>query len=101
MITADIVRSGPVSSKVHGSCRIDGREDFGFNATYQVDWFPHDPLVFSSELDVGSLGDAWLFHFQQTAGVTWRGLEARVGYDYLDIGDAQFSMLLCGVRGWF
>jgi hypothetical protein len=78
-----------------------GDEDFGFNATYQVDWFPHDPLVFSSEFDVGSLGDAWLFHFQQTGGVTWRGLEARVGYDYLDVGDAQFSMLLCGVRGWF
>lgn len=78
-----------------------GRGDLGVNTTYQIDWFPTDPLVFSTDVDVGTLGDAWLFHFQQTAGVTWRGIEARVGYDYLDVGDAQFSMFLCGVRGWF
>lgn len=78
-----------------------GDADLGFNGTYQIDWFPSEPFVFSTDLDVGTLGDAWLFHFQQTAGVTWRGIEARVGYDYLDVGNAQFSMFLCGVRGWF
>jgi hypothetical protein len=79
----------------------DWHESYGINGTYQIDWFPSDPFVFSTDLDVGTLGDAWLFHFQQTAGVTWRGIEARVGYDYLDVGTAQFSMFLCGVRGWF
>jgi hypothetical protein len=78
-----------------------GDESYGVNGTYQIDWFPSEPFVFSTDLDVGTLGDAWLFHFQQTAGVTWHGIEARVGYDYLDVGNAQFSMFLCGVRGWF
>jgi hypothetical protein len=78
-----------------------GDIDLGPNFTYQVDWFPTEPLVFSTELDLGTLGDAWLFNFKQTAGVTWRGLEGRIGYDYLDVGDAQFSLFLCGVRGWF
>lgn len=78
-----------------------GDDHYGLNGTYQIDWFPSEPFVLSTDLDVGTLGDAWLFHFQQTAGVTWRGIEARVGYDYLDVGTAQFSMFLCGVRGWF
>lgn len=79
----------------------DQGDHYGANATYQIDWFPSEPFVLSTDLDVGTLGDAWLFHFQQTAGVTWRGVEARVGYDYLDVGSAQFSMFLCGVRCWF
>jgi hypothetical protein len=78
-----------------------GTDSFGPNFTYQVDWFPTQPLVFSTELDLGRLGDAWLFHFQQTAGVTYRGMEARIGYDYLDVGDAQLGFLLLGVRAWF
>lgn len=76
-------------------------EDLGVNFTYQADWFPVQPWVLSSEVDIGTLGDAWLFDFHTSVGVTWHGVEARVGYEYLDIGSAQFNFFTAGVRLWF
>lgn len=45
-------------------------EDLGVNFTYQTDWFPGEPWVVSTETDIGTLGDAWLFNFHASAGVT-------------------------------
>ena len=75
--------------------------DVGFNFTYGVDWFPINPLVFSSEIDLGSLGHAWLFHVRTSAGVTFKGAEIFAAYDYYDIGDGQLKGLSAGVRLWF
>lgn len=75
--------------------------DFGFNFTYAVDWYPVQPLVISAEMDLGNLNEAWLFHIRTTAGVTWRGAEAFVGYDLYDIDHFQAQGMVAGVRLWF
>jgi hypothetical protein len=77
------------------------RSDFGFNFTYGFDWFPVNPLVLSAELDLGSLGQAWLFHVRTSAGLTWKGTELYLAYDYYDIGDGQLAGMAAGVRLWF
>lgn len=75
--------------------------DFGFNFTYAIDWYPVQPLLISAELDLGNLNEAWLFHIRTTAGVTWRGAEAFVGYDLYDIDHFQSPGMVAGVRLWF
>jgi len=75
--------------------------DFGFNFTYAIDWYPVQPLVISTEMDLGNLNEAWLFHIRTTAGVTWRGAEAFVGFDLYDIDHFQSPGMVAGVRLWF
>jgi len=75
--------------------------DFGFNVTYAIDWYPVQPLVISTEMDLGNLNEAWLFHIRTTAGVTWRGAEAFVGFDLYDIDHFQSPGMVAGVRLWF
>lgn len=74
--------------------------DFGFNFTYGGDWFPRRPWVISTELDVGRLGDASLFHGRVTGGVLWRNTEFFVGYDHLSVGDADIDSMVAGLRFW-
>lgn len=75
--------------------------EYGGNFTYALDWYPIQPLVFSFESDLGWLGDTSLIHLRATSGVTWKGAEAFLGYDFLDIGQFQLHGLLAGVRLWF
>jgi hypothetical protein len=75
--------------------------DFGFNATYAIDWYPIQPVVISAEMDLGNLNEAWLFHIRTSAGVTWHGMEAFVGYDLYDIDHFQAQGLVAGMRLWF
>jgi hypothetical protein len=79
----------------------NARADLGVNFTYGVDWYPVRPVIMSTELDLGTLGKGHLFHLQTTCGVNWHRLEGYIGYDYTDIGTAQYNFFLCGVRGWF
>jgi hypothetical protein len=78
----------------------DRDSDFGFNFTYGGDVFPARPFVFSADLDWGWLGSAGLFHFRSTAGVILGPLEIFTGYDYYDVGRAQFDGLIAGLRLW-
>lgn len=75
--------------------------DLGFNFTYGVDWYPARPLIFSSEVDLGTLGEAWLFHARTSAGVIWGPTELYVAADYYTIGEAHLSGLATGLRLWF
>ena len=75
--------------------------DYGFNLTYGFDFFPCKPLVFSSEIDWGTLGSAGAFHFRTTAGVLIKDLETFIGYEYRDIGSFQFNGLIAGLQVWF
>lgn len=76
----------------------EAQSDLGFNFTYSSDWYPTDPLVFSSEMDWGWIGDAGLFHFRLTAGVQHDRLEVYTGYDYFDLGSTQINTLVGGLR---
>jgi hypothetical protein len=75
--------------------------DFGFNFTYGFDCQPVRPLVFSTELDLGTLGHASVVHVRTTAGVVWGVSEAYIGYDLYDIGRAQVQGLVAGVQIWY
>jgi hypothetical protein len=75
--------------------------ELGFNLTYALDWYPRKPFIFSFESDFGRLGHAGLTHLRATSGLTWRGCEAYLGYDYLDVGRFDLHGLVSGLRLWF
>ena len=75
--------------------------DFGFNFTYAGDFFPRDPWIISAEMDWGRLGNASLFHLRSTVGVQFQGFEIYAGYDYFDVGRADSSNVISGIRLWF
>jgi hypothetical protein len=75
-------------------------DEHSFNFTYGGDWFVVNPLVISASMDLGTLGDASLFHFQATFGLQWRGVELYTGYDFLSIDSADTHLLVSGLRLW-
>jgi len=77
------------------------QSDFGFNFTYGGDWFPVRPYVVSVNLDLGTLGSAWVVHLRGSIGVTYHGWEAFVGYDFLRVGSVNLQGPMAGVRWWF
>lgn len=77
------------------------QSDVAFNFTYAGDYYPIKPWVISGEFDWGLLGDEQLLHARITTGLQHGGLEAYIGYDFLDIGRFQANSLVGGVRIWF
>lgn len=75
--------------------------EFGFNFTYGVDLFPHDPWIVSSTLDLGTLGGAGLLHSRTSVGVIFGGVEVFTGFDYQRIGSADLHGLTAGLRFWY
>ena len=75
--------------------------DVGFNCTYAGDLYPIQPWVISGEFDWRVLGDEMLLHARVTSGLQYKGLEAYVGYDFIDIGKFQSNSLIAGLRLWF
>ncbi len=75
--------------------------DFGFNFTYGFDWFVADPWVVSSEIDLGTLGEATLFHNRTTVGLQFHRAEVYTGFDYYNLEGTQINGLIAGVRLWF
>lgn len=70
----------------------------GLNLTVGSDLFA-GPLVFSGEVDLGTLGDADLLHGRVTvAARPGDHLEVFAGYDYLDIGGVEIRGVVGGVR---
>jgi len=77
------------------------RTDLGFNFTYGLDLYPHEPWVFSTVIDWGTLGHAGLFRIRTTVGAMVRNVEVYTGYEYSDIGRTQWNGLIGGLRIWF
>jgi len=75
--------------------------DFGVNFTLRGDFTPADPLVFSGELDLGTLGDAQHLHAAGSVGVMLGRAEVYGGYDYRRIGDVEIEGPMVGLRVWF
>ncbi len=81
--------------------RDHGAGDVGFNFHYGGDFFPVNPVVVSTSLDLGNLGSAGVVHLRGTVGVTHHGWELFGGYDWLRIGDVNLQGPLLGLRVWF
>lgn len=75
--------------------------DFGFNLSYQGDFFPRKSWIISAELDWGTLGDEMLLHTRITTGWQWKHLEVFTGYDLYRVADTALQGMLGGIRVWF
>lgn len=75
--------------------------DVGFNFTYAGDFYLAKPWVLSGEFDCGILGDETLFHVRVTTGLQYKGIEAYLGYDMVDVGAFHTDSLVTGLRLWF
>lgn len=73
----------------------------GVNFTVKADFAPCRPFVFSTELDMGRVGEAEMLHGAATLGVTTDRLELFGGYDYRRIGEAELQGPMVGLRLWF
>ena len=71
--------------------------EMGVNFTYGVDWFPRRPWTVSSVIDCGTLGGSTLFHNRSTAGVMVGPMELFAGYDYFQLGTANFHGPVAGL----
>lgn len=78
-----------------------GRDDWGVNIHFGLDFFPVKPVIVSIDSDFGTLGDAGVAHGRMTLGVIHRGWEIFGGYDALTIGGTTLHGPLVGVRLWF
>jgi hypothetical protein len=74
---------------------------WGFNFHYGADLFPMEPMVISSEVDLGNVGHAFALHVRASLGVTWKHGEVFTGYDFLRIGSTNLQGPMTGVRFWF
>ena len=79
----------------------DGDSDFGVNFLYGGDFYPVKPLIVSTFLELGSLGEAFVVHGRATAGVILSRFEFFGGYDWLRIGSVDLHGPVVGVRLWF
>ncbi len=75
--------------------------EFGFNLTYQGDFFPVRPWVVSLELDLGTLAGETLIHGRVTTGLHWKHVEVFTGFDYYQVDHTNLNGLLGGLRIWF
>jgi hypothetical protein len=74
---------------------------WGFNFVYGADVFPVWPLVLSSSIDLGDLGQEFYLDARATAGWSWRFGEVFIGYDFRRVGDVNLQGALAGFRLWF
>lgn len=70
----------------------------GLNLTLGTELFA-GPIVFSGEADLGTIGDAELFHGRLTASIR-RGdhMDWFAGYDFLAIGGVEVRGVVAGIR---
>lgn len=64
--------------------------NFGINFTYGIDWFPRKPWTVSTVFDLGTIGESTLFHNRSTVGVMLGAIELFAGYDYFQLGTANY-----------
>ena len=75
--------------------------DAGFNMTAKADVFPAEPWVVSGEFDLGTIGDAEMFHAAGKIGLMLDRVELFGGYDYRDIGGVALQGPMVGIQVWF
>jgi hypothetical protein len=73
----------------------------GLNFTYGAEWFPADPFIVTSTMDVGTIGHTDLLHFRTELGLIHSAWEPFVGYDYFAISGSGSHEIVAGLRFWF
>ena len=71
--------------------------EFGVNFTYGFDWFPCRPWTISSVIDWGTIGGSTMFHNRTSVGVRLGPAELFAGYDYFQLGTANFHGPVAGL----
>lgn len=85
-----------------GRLATDRRQTHGGpNLTMGLDIYPFKPATLSTRVDVGTLGEAKVFHVRSTVGFLWKRLEFFTGYDSLRIGPVDLQGPVAGIRFWF
>lgn len=79
----------------------EGNADRGWFFSYDGDFFPARPWVVSAGIDLGGLGNAFMFHWRLSAGALMSRYEVFAGYDSLSIGTVTIRGPMLGLRGWF
>jgi lysophospholipase L1-like esterase len=74
---------------------------WGANFHYGADLWPIRPLTMSLSVDLGNLGRDFVVETRGLAGVTYRGWEAFVGYDFRRVGEVNLQGPFAGLRVWF
>jgi hypothetical protein len=74
---------------------------FGFNFTYGADFFPVQPVIVSTVIDLGNLDSAFVVHGRATVGAVFQHWELFGGYDFLRVGGVNLQGPMLGVRAWF
>lgn len=92
-----LVRAGIGANILGDAFGTDG----GFNATIKADFFPVQPLVLSAEVDLGTIGDAEMFHTAGKVGLMMDRFELFGGYDYRTIGGVPLQGAMIGLQVWF
>ncbi len=92
-----LVRAGIGANILGDAIGTDG----GFNLTAKADFFPAEPLVISGELDMGTIGDAEMFHAAGKVGLMMDRFEIFGGYDYRTIGGVPLQGAMLGIQVWF
>lgn len=79
----------------------DTEDEYGFNYTYSLDVFPVKPLFLSARIDLGGLGSAGFVRFRTAIGFIYKRLEANIGIETYNIGDASLVGLTGGLKWYF
>lgn len=70
----------------------------GLNLMMGSEWRPHQNVIVSSYLGVGTVGDADLFHGRLTTGYVMNRAEVFTGIDHYQVGGEEINTLLTGLR---
>jgi len=76
-------------------------EDYGFNSTYAAMFLPAEHLTLGFEGDLGTLGDATLWHLRGSIGFALERFELYAAYDAWDVDSADLDSFSVGLRAWF
>lgn len=92
-----LIRAGLGANIMGDAYATDG----GFNVTAKADLFPVKPIVLSGEIDLGTIGDAEMFHVAGKMGIMLNRFEVFAGYDYRTLGGIPLKGAMAGVQVWF
>jgi hypothetical protein len=74
---------------------------YGVNFLYRWDIFPAEPVHLESQIELGSLGDAFVWRYRGGIGLNYHHFEVFAGYDFLRIHTVNLQGPFLSLRAWF